>query len=291
MHKVCIITDSNSGITQNEGNELGIFVIPMPFSIDGTDYYEDINLTQDDFYEKLTGDFNVSTSQPSPETVMEYWRKGLENNDSVVYIPMSSGLSGSYQTAWMLSHEDEFEGKVFVVNNQRISVTMRQSVLDAIVLANKGMCGAEIARLLEEDKFNSSIYIMLDTLEYLKNGGRLTPAVALLGQLLKIKPVLTIQGDKLDAFSQVRTASKGKAVMIAAIKNDIVERFGCDEDGSGMRVMVVHTQNEDVAREFLEEIKETFPKAEYYIDCLSLSVSCHIGPGALAIACAKISFK
>lgn len=285
LSKVAIITDSNSGISQIEAKELGVTVIPMPFTIDGVDYFEDINLSQCEFYDKLLSDCSISTSQPNIAAVMEYWDNLLKEHDEVVYIPMSSGLSGSYQTARMLS--EDYDGKVEVVNNQRISVTMRQSVLDAMRLAGEGMSAKEIRRKLEDDKFNSSIYIMVDTLEYLKKGGRLTPAAAMIGQLLRIKPVLQIQGEKLDSFAKVRTASQAKSIMLDQMEKDIVERFGCPASGKGVHLFVAHTRNLEAAEEFKKEVAERFPEAELYLDCLSLSVSCHIGPGALALAMTK----
>ena len=213
--KIAVVTDSNSGITQKEGKELGLFVLPMPFMIDDKEYFEDISLTQEGFYEKLEGGASVVTSQPSPDSVMKLWDDLLADYEELVYIPMSSGLSGSCQTAVMLSQESDYTGRVHVVNNQRISVTQRQSCLDALLLAEWGLTGSEIKTFLENDKFNSSIYIMLDTLVYLKKGGRITPAAAAIGSLLKLKPVLTIQGEKLDAFSKARTVSQGKQTMIS----------------------------------------------------------------------------
>lgn len=287
--KIAVITDSNSGITQSEANELGIKVIPMPFMIDGVEFLEDINLTQEEFYEKLMGDCSISTSQPGPETVLDFWDQALKEYDEVVHIPMSSGLSGSFQTARMLA--EDYEGRVQPVNNQRISVTMRQSVMDAIKLASEGFDAAQIKEKLEEDKFNSSIYICLDTLEYLKRGGRLTPAAALLGSLLKIKPILQIQGEKLDKFATCRTIAKAKTVMIDQARKDILERFGGSETGAGVYISVAYTYNEDNAKSFVEDIKEAFPDATLsFVDKLSLSVSCHIGPGALAIAITKKTF-
>lgn len=287
--KIAVITDSNSGITQSEAKELGIKVIPMPFMIDGVEFLEDINLTQEEFYEKLMGDCSISTSQPGPETVLDFWDQALKEYDEVVHIPMSSGLSGSFQTARMLA--EDYEGRVQPVNNQRISVTMRQSVMDAIKLASEGFDAAQIKEKLEEDKFNSSIYICLDTLEYLKRGGRLTPAAALLGSLLKIKPILQIQGEKLDKFATCRTIAKAKTVMIDQARKDILERFGGSETGAGVYISVAYTYNEDNAISFVEDIKEAFPDATLsFVDKLSLSVSCHIGPGALAIAITKKTF-
>lgn len=284
---IAIVTDSNSGITQSQASELGIFVIPMPFTIDGNDYFEDINLNQEQFYQMLLGDCTISTSQPSPDTVMTLWDELLKGHDEVIYIPMSSGLSGSYQTARMLA--EDYEGKVEVVNNQRISVTMRQSVLDAIKLKNQGLCAKDIRRKLEDDRFNSSIYICIDTLEYLKKGGRLTPAVAMLGQLLKIKPVLQIQGEKLDAFAKVRTMSAAKSIMINAVKSDIAGRIS--ENGKYKYVInIAHTNNLEAAQEFEKEIRLAIPeyKGEIRIMELSLSVTCHIGPGALALAVSRV---
>ncbi len=283
--KIAIVTDSNSGITQAEAKELGVFVLPMPFMIDGQDYYEDINLTQREFYEKLKDGSDISTSQPSPESVTGLWDKILESYDALVHIPMSSGLSGSCQTAVMLS--EDYEGKVEVVNNQRISVTQRQAVMDARKLAETGKSAGEIRQYLEDTKFDSSIYIMLDTLKYLKKGGRITPAAAALGTLLKLKPVLQIQGEKLDAFSKARTVKQAKSVMMTAIAHDMENRFG-DKTGKKIHLFIAHTENEGAALELREELKAAFPETgEIHIDPLSLSVSCHIGPGALAIACTK----
>ena len=232
--KVGIITDSNSGITQKQAKDLGLYVLPMPFMVNEETYFEDISLSQEEFYERLANGDNVVTSQPSLESVMNLWDSVLKECDEIVHIPMSSGLSGSCQSAMMLAQD--YEGKVQVVNNQRISVTQRQSALDALQLAKDGKSAEEIKTFLEEDRFNSSIYIMLDTLYYLKKGGRITPAAAALGTLLKLKPVLQIQGDKLDAFAKARTSSQGKSIMINAIKNDMINRFGgADKDNIWLR--------------------------------------------------------
>lgn len=283
MSKIAIITDSNAGITQEEASQLGIYVVPMPFTIDNIDYYEGINLTQDEFYEKLEEDVEIMTSQPSPDSVMNVWEKALETHDEIVYIPMSSGLSGSCQTAYMLAMD--YEEKVFVVDNQRISVTLRQSILDALALSEAGKSGDEIKEILENDKFNSSIYIMLDTLKYLKKGGRITPAAAALGELLKLKPVLQIQGEKLDAFAKARTSSQGKSIMISAIKEDAVSRFkGLDPEN--VTICVAYSNGTEYIS-FLEELKEEFPAFKIEATPLSLSVSCHIGPGALALTCTR----
>lgn len=285
MGSVAIVTDSNSGITQAKAKEYGIYVLPMPFMISDETYFEDIDLTQEQFYEKLTGGAQIGTSQPSPESVMGLWDNLLKEYDEIVHIPMSSGLSGSCQSAIMLAQD--YEGRVQVVNNQRISVTQRQSCLDAKMLAAKGMNAREIKDFLEEDKFNSSIYIMLDTLYYLKKGGRITPAAAAIGTMLKLKPVLQIQGDKLDAFAKARTVNQGKTTMVNAIRNDIEKRFGGLTEDKHIWLQIAHTHNEAAAEAFKQEIAEQFPGYDIHVDPLSLSVACHIGPGALAFACCK----
>ena len=256
----------------------------MPFMIDEEQFFEDVNLTQEQFYEKLEAGANVVTSQPSPEAVMNLWKEILTDYDEIVHIPMSSGLSGSCQSAMMMS--EEFDGRVQVVNNQRISVTQKQSCMDALMLAGQGRNAAEIREILENDKFNSSIYIMLDTLFYLKKGGRITPAAAAIGTLLKLKPVLQIQGEKLDAFAKARTTGQGKALMVNAIRTDMENRFG-GAAPDNIYLQVAYTKNRENALHFCEELKKEFPGFNVEPDPLSLSVSCHIGPGALAVACCK----
>lgn len=285
MNKIEIMTDSNSGITQKEAEVLRIRVLPMPFLIDGETFFEEISLTQEQFYERLAQDVDISTSQPSPEDVTKAWEELLEENESIVYIPMSSGLSGSCQTAIMLA--DDYEGKVQVVDNQRISVTQRQSVLDAIELAKEGKTAVQIKEILEANKFESSIYIMLDTLKYLKKGGRITPAAAALGSALRLKPVLQIQGEKLDAFSIARTKKQGVSKMLAAIEEDIKTRFGGLDNMENIHMEVAHTVNEEAALELVEMIKERFGVETVDMYPLSLSISCHIGAGSLAVACSK----
>lgn len=287
MSKIAIVTDSNSGITQSQANDLSITVLPMPFMINEVSYYEDITLTQEDFYTKLHEGEAISTSQPSLEAIMDVWNALLKEYDEIIHIPMSSGLSGACQTATMLSGEPEYEGRVHVVDNKRISVTQRQSVLDAKLLIKKGLSGKEIKKYLENDKYNSSIYIMLDTLYYLKKGGRITPAAAALGAILKLKPVLTIQGDKLDAFAKARTTNQAKSIMITAIKNDIMSRFGGDIENKDIWIQIAYTYNKEAAVKLMEEVETAFPGYTIHMDPLSLSVACHIGPGALAVACCK----
>lgn len=284
MGNVVIMTDSNSGITQAEAKELGVVVLPMPFYFDEVMYYEDIDLTQEQFYEKLATGCEVKTSMPLVGDVTDAWDKELEKCDEIVYIPMSSGLSSSCETAYMLSQD--YDGKVQVVNNQRISVTMRQSVMDAKYLADKGWSAAQIKEKLEEEKFESSIYIMVDTLEYLKKGGRITPAAAALGTLLKLKPVLQIQGEKLDAFAKARTVKQAKQIMIDSVKNDLEKRFH-DPKAEKMCIEIAYTYDLEAAEEFKREVLEVFPGHDIIMNPLSLSVSCHIGPGALALALAR----
>ena len=285
MSKVCIITDSNSGITQSESKELGIVVIPMPFYINEVQHFEDIDMTQEEFYEALMDEkTEVSTSQPSPDTIMQTWRENLEEYDEIVHIPMSSGISSSCATAMMLAQEEEFEGKVFVVDNQRISVTQRRSVQQAKELAERGYSAKEIHDILFRDKFRSSIYIMVNTLKYLRKGGRLTPAVAAIGTVLRIKPVLQIQGEKLDSYAKVKTLKQAKTTMLKAIRSDFEKRFSDEE----MEIDIAYTYDKAEADKFKEEILREYPNAKVYMDPLSLSVSCHIGPGALAVALSNV---
>ena len=286
MSKVCIITDSNSGITQSESKELGIVVIPMPFYINEVQHFEDIDMTQEEFYEALMDEkTEVSTSQPSPDTIMQTWRENLEEYDEIVHIPMSSGISSSCATAMMLAQEEEFEGKVFVVDNQRISVTQRRSVQQAKELAERGYSAKEIHDILFRDKFQSSIYIMVNTLKYLRKGGRLTPAVAAIGTVLRIKPVLQIQGEKLDAFSKVRGWKAAKRTMLKAIEKDLNDRFA--DVREDMVLGMAYTCSKEEAQEWKQEIAEKFPEYEIVEGPLSLSVACHIGPGAMAVTCMK----
>ncbi len=288
MGKIAVVTDSNSGITQKQAKEYGLNVLPMPFFIDGETYFEDIDLTQEQFYQKLEGKAEISTSMPAVGTVTELWDQLLKEYEGIVHIPMSSGLSSSCETAMMLSQE--YNGKVQVVNNQRISVTQKQSVLDALKLAEEGKNAEEIKKYLEEVKYDSSIYIMVDTLYYLKKGGRITPAAAALGTLLKLKPVLQIQGEKLDAYAKARTVKQARSIMIDAIKSDFAKRFG-DETGSNMHIFVAYTKDKETALDFKAQLLEAFPGQDIDVDPLSLSVACHIGPGSLAVACSKKLFS
>lgn len=285
MGKIAIVTDSNSGITQEQGRELGVSVLPMPFYINEKMYLEGITLTQEEFYERLKNDEKISTSQPSPAEVCGLWDNLLREYDEIVHIPMSSGLSNSCEAAMVLARE--YDGKVQVVDNQRISVTQRQSVLDALTLRNAGKNAAEIKKVLEDEKFESSIYITVETLKYLKNGGRITPAAAAIGTVLNLKPVLQIQGEKLDAYAKVRGKKQAKRVMLKAMEEDLTKRFAAYVAKGEMCLYVVYSGTPEEAEEYKKEVENAFPGYDIWVDRLSLSVACHIGDGSLAIACAK----
>ncbi|MBA4698976.1 MAG: DegV family protein [Ruminococcus sp.] len=283
MKKIAIVTDSNSGITQKQGEQMGIFILPMPFFIDGELFLEDITLTQEEFYKRLGEDSDISTSQPSPADVLELWDRLLEEYDEVVHIPMSSGLSSSCETAVTLSQD--YDGRVQVVDNQRISVTQVQAVLDAIKLKEAGKSAAEMKEILEREKLEASVYITVDTLKYLKKGGRITPAAAALGTVLNLKPVLQIQGEKLDAFAKVRGWKAAKRTMLKAIETDLAERFAGKENQ--MVLGMAYTCSKEEAEAWKQEIHEKFPQYEIIEGPLSLSVACHIGAGAMAVTCMK----
>ena len=283
MGNVAIVTDSNSGISQAEGKELGIYVIPMPFLVDGKLYFEDVDMNKEQFYHFLENDADLSTSQPSPGDVMDLWDKLLKEYDEIVHIPMSSGLSASCSTAMGLARD--YNGKVQVVDNQRISVTMQQSVMDAKHLVAAGKSAAQIKEILEKEALESSIYLMVDTLKYLKKGGRITPAAALLGSALNLKPILQIQGDKLDAYKKVRGVKAAKKTMLEAMKKDVEGRFSDYVAKGQLKLHVAYTTDEETARQWKEEVQSVFPDIVISrMDSLSFSVTCHTGPGVLAIA-------
>lgn len=284
--KIAVVTDSNSGITQAQAKEMGVAVLPMPFMIDGETYYEDITLTREQFYQRLKDNADIATSQPTPDSILKMWDKLLKEYDQIIHIPMSSGLSGSCSTAMMLAGEDEYEGKVFVVDNRRISVTQYQSVKDAQMLAAMGMDGTQIKKRLEETAADSVIFITVDTLKYLKKGGRITPAAAALGTLLKIKPVLIILGEKLDSFAKARTMKQAKTMMMNAIQKELDGRLH-DSECRNCHLAIAHTDNEEAALEFKKEVDERFPNADVYMAPLSLSIACHIGPGSLAVTATR----
>lgn len=282
MKKVAIATDSNSGITQAEAQALGIRVLPMPFYINEELFFEDVTLTQEAFYRRLAEDADISTSQPSPGDVTDLWDQLLEEYDQVVYIPMSSGLSASCETALMLA--SDYRGRVFVADNQRISITQRQSVLDALEMAKAGMDGQAILDVLIRERLESSIYITVDTLKYLKKGGRVTAAGAAIGTVLNIKPVLTIQGAKLDAFAKARGWKAAKKIMLDAMERDIAQRFA----GQEIHLAAAYTCTDEEAREWRGELEARFPGYEIHMDRLSLSVACHIGAGSMAVGCSRV---
>ena len=288
MSKVAVATDSSSGITQAQASELGLYVLPMPFYIDDEVYYEEVNLTQEDFYRKLEKEAKISTSMPAVGEVMDLWNRLLEDHDEVVYIPMSRGLSGSCQTARMLAEDsEEFAGKVFVADNQRISVTQRQSACEAVAMARAGMSGQQICEVLEQTGRDSSIYITVETLKYLKRGGRITPAAAALGTLLRIKPVLQIQGEKLDAFAKCRTMGQGRTLMIEAIRKDLDERFHLQEEPWKCQIDGAYTCSAQEAEEWKQQIEAAFPGHTVQMDPLPLVIACHIGPGSMAVTITK----
>lgn len=279
---VAVVTDTNSGIMEDEAARLGVFVVPMPFVVDGVECFEGIDLDAKRFYERQRAGADIATSQPSIVDLGKRWSTLLETHDEIIYIPMSSGLSGSCETARNLA--EHLDGRVHVVDDQRISVTQREAVLDARAWLDSGKSAAETCALLEQTKLDASIYIMVDTMSYLHRSGRITPAAATIGSVLKIKPVLQIQGDKLDAFSVVKTLKAAKRAMIKALANDVRERFGGMEN---VHLYVAHTDREDDAQAFAGEVRAAFGAVDVYVDRLPLSIACHVGPGALGIGCAK----
>lgn len=289
MNKLKIVTDSNSGISQKEGEELGIFVIPMPFTINDEEFLEEISISQKEFYKFLEKDADVKTSQPSQFYLEELWNDLLQENEEIVYIPMSSGLSGTTENA--KRYAESFGGKVTVVDNKRISITQKESVYEAVEMAKQGKTANEIKEYLESTAHKNSIYIMMGVLKYLKKGGRISAAAAALGSMLNVKPILCSRGDKFEKFALVLSATQGKRKMIAKIKSELETEFNEEYNSGKMVVYVAHTQNEEEANKFKEEIKKELPLLKFRsVDPLSLSVSCHIGPGSLAIAMAVNNF-
>ena len=288
MSKIAVVTDSNAGITQAEAKEMkDVYVVPMPFMIDGEEYFEDISLTQEQFYQKLTQDAEISTSQPSIGYITDLWEKLLKEYDYIVHIPMSSALSMSCETAQNFAKD--YNGKVVVVDNKRISITLKQSCVDALTLAKQGKSADEIKQILEETSLDSSIYIMVDTLKYLKKGGRITPTAAAIGTLLKIKPVLQIQGGKLDSYAKVLNDKVARIKMIEAIKKDLKERFSDLREKGEIDLMVAYANCREKAEDFAMQIRKEIPDLNLtYVNPLSLSVACHIGSGALAVACTRV---
>ena len=286
MERVAILTDSNSGISQAQAEELGVHIIPMPFTMGDASYIENENITREEFYNKLTSETVVSTSPPSLEDIMDFWEELLEKYEELVVIPMSSGLSSACQTAILLTYEEEFEDKVFVVDNQKVSVTLKQTVLDAKKMADRGMSGKEIFDILSSTKRDSSIYIMVETLEYLKKGGRITPIAVMIGNVLQIKPVLQLQDEKLDAFAKVKTVKQAKSVMIKQVRKDIETRFSGASEKS-IKLAIAHSNVKEAAEIFRQEVLEEFPEYQVTLEDLPLSIACHVGQGSLGLACMK----
>ncbi|EEP56455.1 DegV family protein [Clostridium butyricum] len=281
-NSIAIVTDTNSGMTLEQAENLGVTIIPMPFYINGELYFEGVNLDADGFYKHLADNSEVNTSQPAPGDVMKIWDELLKEKEEIIYIPMSSSLSGSCQTAEVLSQD--YDNKVHVVDNRRISVTQLQSVKDAVNLAKKGMSGEEIKKILEDRQYQSSIYVTPDDLDYLKKGGRITPAVASVAKVLNIKPVLEIQGKKLDVFKKVRGMKQARRIMKQAIRKDLEDRFS---DIDTMKIYAAYTSNIELGEFWKSELEEEFPGYEIELYPLSLSVSCHIGPESLGIGCVE----
>lgn len=280
--KIAIITDTNSGITVETAKEINVILISMPFIVNGVSYYEGINFTKDEFYKEMRNDSDISTSQPSPADVTDIWEEMLKSYDAIVHIPMSSGLSSSCNTAKMLS--EDYEGKVYVADNKRISITQKQSVLDAVKLREQGFSAKEIKQKLEEMTYDASIYVAVDTLKYLKKGGRVTAAGAAIGSILNIKPILQIQGDKLDAYAKSRGMKQAEKKLIEAVQKDIDGRFKGD---SNICVAVAYSGEDSIGENWLKKVQESFPQFDVMCDPLSLSIACHTGEGALGIGCFK----
>lgn len=288
MSRIAIMTDSNSGIMPAEASNYGIHVLPMPIIIDGTTYFEGIDITVEEFYQKQTSGSVITTSQPSPGDVTGMWDRLLQTHDEIVFIPMSSGLSNTCQTALLLADEEPYKDRVFVADNHRISVTQALSVLDAKSLAEKGLTAREIRDILEEEAMDATIYIAVDTLEYLKKGGRITAAAATLGTILKIKPVLTIQGDKLDSFAKARGMKSAFRVMVEAVKADITSRLSHLREQELLKVGIANTMMDpDKLEEFKEEMKKNFPDMELVYFPLTMSIGTHVGPGGLGIGAVR----
>ena len=286
--KIAIITDDAASFTKEEASKLGITILRMPMIINGEVYFQDENIDEDTFIKKLEGGEDCSTSQPSPGEVMDLWRKLLKDHDQIVHIPMSSGLSATCTTATQLAQDEEFKGKVFIVDNHRIEPTLKESVRDAVKLAQSGKTAQEIQQILNNDGPNSSIYIMVNTLKYLKKGGRITPAAALLGGALHLKPVLSIFGGKLDAYAKAIGVKKAKQVMIDAIKKDLETKFkGVPK--SELYFSIAYSQNLDEAKQFEKEFKEAIGIDQVELNTLSCLIVTHTGPGILACTVTKKS--
>lgn len=285
MKSVGVITDSHSGIGPREANELGVLVLPMPFYCEEKCYYEGVSITREEFFQNLNSGKKVSTSQPSPEAVMELWREGLRTHEQILYIPMSSGLSGSYHTAKMLAGEEEFENRVFVVDIGRISTPLHRSVLDAVELVEAGYGAEEILSILEASRGKMAIYIAVETLEFLKQGGRITPATAAIGSLLNIKPILKLDVGLLGTHKKCRGMKKAKREMLEAMKQELEVRFHRECERNEVYLMAASSADEETTATWVKEIEDFFPGMEVFCDNLTLGISCHVGEGALGIGC------
>lgn len=283
MKKTGILTDSHSGITQEEAKKLGIYVLPMPFYINDQCHYEGKDISREEFIELLKNDENVSTSQPSPEAVMNLWDEILKEYEELVYIPISSGLSGSCSTATAMAQDDDYEGKVFVVDNGRVSTPMKQSVLDAIELLNEGCSAKEIKNRLEDAKGKMGIFVAVDDLKYLKKGGRISSSVALVGGMLKVKPILKFDIGTLDSFKNCRGLIKAKIVMIEEVKRIVTTDYAEDFEKGNVHILAASSADEEETKKWVNEIQEAFPGIKVLWDYLPMGITCHIGPGGLGI--------
>ena len=283
MHSILVATDSHSGLSPEAGKKLGVSVLPMPFFFGEECYYEEVSLTRKTFFERLNAGETVSTSQPSPEAVMEFWREGLKEYDSILYVPMSSGLSGSCNTAMMLAQDEEFEGKVFVVDNGRVSTPLVRALMDALEMVEEGLPVKKIKEVLEAEKEKMSIYIAVETLEFLQKGGRISAATAALGTMLNIKPILKLGTELLETYKKSRGMKKAKKEMLEAIQNDMENEFKEYYDRGEVYLLAATSANEEETAAWVEEIKAYFPGMEVLAGNLSLGICCHTGEGALGV--------
>lgn len=283
MKRIGIVTDSHGGISPEDAKTLGVTVMPMPFYVGDDCCYEGVDLSREEFMTRLGAGETVATSQPSPETVVDTWREALKEYESILYLPLSSGLSGSCATAQVLAQDAEFSGRVFVVDNGRISTPMHRAVLDALELIEKGYPASAIKQNLETNGDQMSIYLAVETLEYLKKGGRITPAVAALGSVLNIKPILAVTTGKLDPYKKCRGMKKARKEMIAAIQNDLETKFAVPYREGKIHLLAATSADEETTEAWLSEIREVFPDMEILCDPLSFGIACHTGPGALGV--------
>ena len=286
MKKVGIMTDSHSGISSTEAEKYGIYVLPMPFYIDGEAYLEGVDFSREEFYEKISTGAEVATSQSSPQDTLDMWDDMLKEYDEIVYIPLTSGLSGACMNAMAFAQEEEYEGKVYVVDNARVATPLHQSILDTVSLVNQGLSGAQIKEKLEADRENMAVFLAVDTLEFLKKGGRVTPAVAAIGSVLNIKPVLRIGTGKLDTYEKCRGMKKARKVMIEAMKQEFQTTFKEAYESGDIYLMAASNRSPEETADWVRQVEEAFPEMEVMCDYLTCGITCHTGPGALGIGCA-----